>query len=80
MSLIQRMSQQSLDDGLPADIQLPGFLIEFLQHWQRKVHVDTLNRRYLLALVREKAGDVPSFVCEVRNLIGCRRFWRIRCF
>ena len=41
--LVQGKHQKSLDDRLPADIQIRSKLVEFLKHLCREIHVDSLD-------------------------------------
>ncbi len=42
--LIESLTHQSLDDGLAADVEFEGSLIELVQHAGGEVDIDALNR------------------------------------
>src|SRR5208337_3519516 len=72
--LVQRLPDERLDQGLPADIQISGGMVEFVQHGNGEIDIYTLNRsldgRLHAARAGKKARDVPATVCKLGNLLG----------
>jgi hypothetical protein len=68
--LIEGLADECLDDGLAADVQFQGGLIEFLQHGRGEVHVDALDRRHHPAPIREIARHVLAPVRHPGDGLG----------
>jgi hypothetical protein len=60
LALVQSLANQCLDDGLPANVEIPGGALEFFQHGGAKIHVHALDRFSHLAGVGEKARNILS--------------------
>jgi hypothetical protein len=65
--LIKSLPNQSLDDGLPADVHVPRGLIELLQHCSSEVDVDALDRMNHTAFSFEETRDVLPFISETSD-------------
>src|ERR1700688_334530 len=65
--LVKRLSNQSLDYCLAADVQLFCCVVQFVQHRRREIYIDMLDRTHHVARVREKTRDIFSVVGETRN-------------
>ena len=70
---IERLSNQCLDYGLAAHVQIPRGIIQFLQHRRSQVHVHTLNRLNHAALTFEEPRNVLTFFGQPRNDVGRNR-------
>jgi hypothetical protein len=72
VGLIEGLSQQRLDDRLPADVQLPCCLVEFLEHGQRKVHISgRIGGIILSVLVKKREMSSPlSAMSAISSAVG----------
>ena len=68
--LIESLTHQRFDNGLPADVQVLSCLVQFLLHAGGDVHIDALNRLDHAAFSGEEMGDVFSPIGQPRNCIG----------
>ena len=68
--LIQRLPDERLDDRLPADVQVPSSLIQFLQHARGEIQVYPLNRLNHAALALKEMGNVFASIRQPRNSVG----------
>ena len=73
ISLIERLPNQGLYERLPADIQVFGCGIKFLQHGRRKINVYSLNRPHHAPGVGEKPGNVLAALRQARNFFRRHR-------
>jgi hypothetical protein len=67
ISLIERLPNQRLNERLPADIQLFGCGIQFLQHGRRKIHIYSLDRAHHAPGVGEESGNILAALCQTRD-------------
>lgn len=54
LALVEGLANQSLDDGLPTDVQVLCGCIQLFEHGCREVHVDALNGFHHFAGVGKK--------------------------
>src|SRR6266478_1920034 len=71
--LVKRLSNQSLDYRLAADVQFFCCVVQFVQHRRREIYIDPLDRAHHVARIREKTRDIFSIVGETGN--GLCRHW-----
>ena len=53
--LIERLTDQRLDDRLPTDVQLLGSPVQFFQHARREVHIHPLDWTHHAPLVGKES-------------------------
>jgi hypothetical protein len=73
--LVQRVTNEGLDEGLPADIQFRRGIVEFTQHRRSKVDIHSLHGGlpwpHHATFSRKRPGNVLAFVGALRDLFGC---------
>src|SRR5436190_2806479 len=68
--LIECLPHENFDDRLPADVELTGRDIQFVQHILSEVHIDSLYRRHHSTCIRKVAGDVLAALSLLSNRFG----------
>ena len=76
--LIERLSQQALDDCLSADVQFLSRAIQLLKHRHCKVHIDALDclGAHQNTLVREKSRYTLSGIGHLSDPLSIERWGR----
>src|SRR6516162_6789649 len=71
--LIERLTDQNLDDRLPAHVQFFRRVIQLLEHRCGEIHIHPLNRPHHATLAREEPRDILSFICKSRDSLRRQR-------
>ncbi len=66
--LIECLTKQGFDDGLPAHVEAGGAFIELPQHALRQIHVDPAHRAHYGELIGKELRDILSASCLLGNL------------
>lgn len=78
--LIERLPDQSFDDGLAAHVEVLSGLVQFFQHAARDVYIHSLQGLHHATLAFEKTGDVFTLIGQPGDRIGRNRRNRFMSF
>src|SRR2546422_1521999 len=70
---VESLPYECFDDGLAADVEILGGLIELGQHGSSQVYVDTLNRLDHATWALEEARDVLAPIGQASDRVGGNR-------